>query len=324
MSFSGETKQELSRLSIKTKHCRVAELAAIFLLCGSYSVRSDGRIFLVLQSEGLPVIRRAGYLLHVISGNPGEVSVLGSGSWKKSRVYTLAVTDSAQAIFILRELRLMTPTGVLHEPGGAPAPALLKRECCQKAFLRGAFLFSGAISDPTKSYHLEIVCTSPAFATRLIEVFAHFAVMARHMQRRNNEVVYIKDSEGISDALTLMGAATARLAFENIRIYRSISGDVNRKVNCETANLNKTVTAGASQLEDIALIEETIGLSALPDVLREAAMIRLDNPDASLQELGELLVPPVGKSGMNHRFRKLKTMAADLKKNKKKAAGPVA
>ena len=315
MSFSGETKQELSRLSVKAGHCRIAELAAIFLLCGSYSVRSDGRIFLVLQSEGLPVIRRAAYLLQVIGKGPGEVSVLGSGSWKKSRVYTLAVTDSARAIAILKELRLMTQTGVLHETGGAADSALLKRECCQRAFLRGAFLFSGAISDPTKSYHLEIVCSSKEFAEQLIEAFARFDVTARHMRRRSNEVVYIKDSEGISDALTLMGAAAARLKFENIRIYRGISGDVNRKVNCETANLNKTVTAGVSQLEDIALIEETMGLSALPEVLREAALARLDNPDASLQELGELLVPPVGKSGMNHRFRKLKAIAADIRKS---------
>ena len=190
---------------------------------------------------------------------------------------------------------------------------LLSRNCCKRAFLRGAFLASGSISDPQKSYHFEIVCQEEAQARFLQQLYRTFELDAKVVQRKKYYIVYLKEGEQIVDALNVMGAYVALMNLENVRIFKEMRGSVNRIVNCETANINKVVGAACRQVEDIHYIQSKMGLDELPPALREMALIRLEYPDSSLKELGELCDPPVGKSGVNHRLRKLGELAEKLR-----------
>ncbi len=189
---------------------------------------------------------------------------------------------------------------------------LLERDCCKRAFLRGAYLASGSISDPNKSYHFEIVCQTDAQAGLLRELFTFFGLDIKTVTRKKYRVVYLKEGDQIVDALGLMGAHVALMKLENVRILKEMRGSVNRVVNCETANINKVVGAACRQVEDIRYIEDRLGLDELSKQLREIALLRLEYPDSSLAELGELCDPPVGKSGVNHRLRKLSQLAEKL------------
>ena len=190
---------------------------------------------------------------------------------------------------------------------------LLSRNCCKRAFLRGAFLASGSISDPQKSYHFEIVCQEEAQARLLQQLYRTFELDAKVVQRKKYYIVYLKEGAQIVDALNVMGAYVALMNLENVRIFKEMRGSVNRIVNCETANINKVVGAACRQVEDIHYIQSKMRLDELPPALREMALIRLEYPDSSLKELGELCDPPVGKSGVNHRLRKLGELAEKLR-----------
>lgn len=195
---------------------------------------------------------------------------------------------------------------------------VVQNTCCRRAFIRGAFLASGSISDPEKFYHFEIVCATNAKAEQLKELIATFDIEAKIVVRKKYYVVYIKEGSQIVDILNVMEAPVALMELENIRILKEMRNSVNRQVNCETANINKTVSAAVKQMDDIRYIQTTIGLDGLPDNLREMALVRLELPDATLKELGEALNPPVGKSGVNHRLRKLGILADDLRERSEK------
>lgn len=200
----------------------------------------------------------------------------------------------------------------LDEKLSAHREELLQRTCCKRAFLRGAFLASGSISDPQKSYHFEIVCQELWQAQLLQELFREFELDVKIVQRKKYYIAYLKEGSQIVDALNVMGAYVALMDLENVRILKEMRGSVNRIVNCETANINKVVDAACRQVEDIRYIKNRIGFDDLPPALREMALIRLEYPDSSLKELGELCDPPVGKSGVNHRLRKLSDLAKKL------------
>ena len=190
---------------------------------------------------------------------------------------------------------------------------LIQRSCCKRAYIRGAFLAGGSISDPKKSYHFEIVCRSVPQAKQLCEVMGSFGMDAKIVARKKYQVVYIKEGEQIVDLLNVMEAHIALMDLENVRILKEMRNSVNRKVNCETANISKTVNAAVQQVRDIEYIRNTAGLSSLPDNLQEMALLRLEYPDAPLKELGTYLNPPVGKSGVNHRLRRISEIARDLR-----------
>jgi DNA-binding protein WhiA len=190
---------------------------------------------------------------------------------------------------------------------------LIQKECCKRAFIRGAFLAAGSISDPNKFYHFEIVCDAEKDAIQLREVLEFFHLEAKVIQRKKNFVVYLKEGNNITDVLNVMGAFVSQMNLYNVMILKGMRNDVNRKVNCETANLNKTVEAAVKQIRDIEYIRDTIGLENLTDGLRDVAYVRLENPDMNLKSIGELLSPTVGKSGVNHRLRKLSEIAEQLR-----------
>jgi len=193
---------------------------------------------------------------------------------------------------------------------------VLMQNCCKRAFIRGAFLAAGSISDPEKFYHFEIACATEAKAKQIQGLILSMGIEAKIVLRKKYFVVYIKEGSQIVDILNVMEAPVALMELENIRILKEMRGSVNRQVNCETANINKTVSAAVKQMEDIIYIRDTAGFDSLPDNLREIAELRLARPEATLKELGEALDPPVGKSGVNHRLRKLGNMAERLRQER--------
>ena len=192
-----------------------------------------------------------------------------------------------------------------------------EKTCCKRAFLRGAFLGAGTVSDPEKEYRFDIICTGPEIAEFLKELFLGFGVRARITKRRGRQVLYLKEADQISEALSIIEAHKAMMEFENVRILKEMRGSVNRQVNCETANINKAVSAGVKQVEDIKCIDSDIGLEKLDENLAAVARARLEYPDVTLSELGSLMTPPISKSAVNHRMRKITRMAEDIRSHER-------
>ena len=191
--------------------------------------------------------------------------------------------------------------------------AMTQSVCCKRAYIRGAFLAAGSVSDPSKSYHFEIVCDKEEQAEHLKDMINSFGMDAKIVKRKKMYVVYLKEGSQIVDILNVMEAHVSLMELENVRIMKEMRNSVNRKVNCETANINKTVSAAVRQLEDIAYIRDTLGFDKLPEGLKDVALTRLENPEVALKELGGLLEHPVGKSGVNHRLRRLSEIADKLR-----------
>ncbi|MBQ1491142.1 MAG: DNA-binding protein WhiA [Blautia sp.] len=195
------------------------------------------------------------------------------------------------------------------------SPEITQRLCCRRAYLRGAFLAAGSMSDPEKSYHWEVVYPQEEGARTLASIMEECGFSPRVVARKKNFVVYVKDQDQISDLLAAMGAPVTVMELANVKILREMRGSVNRQVNCETANIGKTVSAAMRQLEDIDIIDRKAGLSSLPEALMQMAELRRRYPEATLQELGDLSEPRVGKSGVNHRLRRLGAIAESLRRN---------
>jgi len=313
MSFSSEVKEELSEQIASGRHCRLAETAAILSLCGKIVITENDRYCVKIQTENLAVARKYFTLLRKTFNIRAEVSVRKS---RGVRFYSVIVSKDQEARRLLGETCLLDEDGNISECMSPMHHRLLKQNCCRRAFIRGAFLAVGSVSDPEKSYHFEIVCAAPEKARQLQELLASYDVDAKTVLRKRHYVVYIKEGSQIVELLALMGAHISLMQLENVRIVKEMRNSVNRKVNCETANLNKTVSAAVRQAEDIRYIQERIGLEKLPVDLEETARLRLEHTEASLKELGDMLSPKVGKSGVNHRLRKLSQIADDLREGK--------
>lgn len=320
MSFSGAIKEELSRQKLGARHCQIAEIAAIISMCGGISISQCDRFCLKIQTENLPVARKYFTLLKKTFNIDVEISIRQSRTSKKTRIYQVCVKRHEDAVRVLQAARLLSGEGTTYMDVISSFDILdsliFQKQCCKRAFLRGAFLAAGSVSDPQKFYHLEFACTTEAKAIQIQQILKVFDLEARIVKRKKYYVVYLKEGDGIVDVLNIMEAHNALMELENIRIIKDMRNAVNRKVNCETANIHKTVNAAVKQIEDIRYIRDTIGFSELSEGLAQMAEVRLANPDASLKELGQLLVPQVGKSGVNHRLRKLGEIAEELKGNK--------
>ena len=302
MSFSGQIKEELAQVISSPRHCQLAELAALVQFCGH--IEEDGS--LLVQSENPLVIRKCFTLLK----KTFKIEAVAK-SQMQTQNYRLFVTGE-DAFRVLEALKICDTAGHLMMRH-LTDPVLIKNSCCKRAYLRGCYMAVGSMSDPYKSYHLELVCGLQAQAEQLLKILHDFSLDAKMIIRKKYHVVYMKEGENIADFLNITEAHKALIEFENTRIYKGMRNMVNRKVNCEAANITKTVNAATRQVEDIRLIREKMGLEGLPEPLRQMAYVRLENPQASLGELGKLLDPPVGKSGVNHRLRKLGELAKELK-----------
>lgn len=291
MTFSGEVKEELSRHCSAARHCQLAELAAILHFCGQYGKDKNGLYAIGFQTENEAVVRKGFTLLKKTFNIRTDIVVRRNTSKESSSYFLYAKGEELLAI----------------------RDTIVHAVCCKRAYIRGAFIASGSMSDPSKSYHFEIVCTESRQAEYLRDMINSFEMDAKIVGRKKSYVVYLKEGSQIVDILNVMEAHVALMELENVRIMKEMRNSVNRKVNCETANINKTVSAAVRQMEDIIYIRDTIGFDKLPEGLKDVALTRLAYPEAALKELGQLMEHPLGKSGVNHRLRKLSEIAEKIR-----------
>ena len=313
MSFSGNVKEELSEHWSSARHCQIAELAAILGLCGSIIINSRNEYRVKVHTENKAVARKVFTLIKKTFNIESDISIRRNIQ-KQSVSYSVVVKQHQDALRVLQAVKLIDEHLDGFEEVRIVNPIVVQQTCCKRAFIRGAFLAAGSMSDPKKAYHFEIVCAAEPMAEQIRELMSSFSMDAKIVQRKKSYVVYLKEGSQIVDILNIMEAHVSLMELENVRMLKEMRNTVNRKVNCETANLNKTVSAAVKQLEAITYLRDTIGLEKLSEGLEEVALARLSHPDASLKELGALLSPPVGKSGVNHRLRKLGDLAEKVRK----------
>ena len=310
LSFSSTVKNELCRLENVSDCCLLSELSAVICLNGAVAVVQGSGYNIRITTENAAFARRIYSNIKKLCDISPEVTIRKSKKLKKHVSYMLFVTPVIGSAYLLEQAEVTVKVAE-----GQPAVLVLAdrncliRQCCRKAFLRGAFLAGGSISDPEKTYHLELTLRTHQQAQDIRRILGTFRLNARIIMRKGSYVTYLKEGENIVDFLNIVGAHTALMGLENIRILKGMRNTVNRIVNCETANLGKTVDASMRQVENIRYIAQNIGFGKLPGSLRDIAELRLEHSDVSLVELGRLLSPPLGKSGVNHRLRKLDQIA---------------
>lgn len=307
MSFAAQTKKELTLVEANPC-CEKAELSALIRMNGTVQL-SRQRMMLDISTENAAIARRIytlikkQYQIHV------ELLVRKKMRLKKNNVYIVRIPDGVQQL--LSDLQIVSE-GFQFTPG--IKPIIVKNACCRRAYLRGAFLAGGSVNNPEgSSYHLEIASMYEEHCKALCTLANKFGLNARCIERKKGFVLYMKEGEKIIEFLNIIGAHQALFKFEDVRIMRDMRNSVNRIVNCETANLNKTIGAAVRQIENIRLLEKEVGLHNLPDRLREVAEVRIQHPDMNLTEVGEMLGGKVSKSGVNHRLRKIDEMAEKIR-----------
>lgn len=310
MSFSAVTKNELARLIGDRSCCRLSELAALIKMNGSIQISGKHQVGLNITTENAAVARKIISLVKSLFGLQTEVLVSRKTRLRKNNVYLVRVLPQQGISDILRKPGILDRAGNLEN---TVLQDLVGRECCRRAYLRGVFLGGGSVNNPGSDYHLEIITGSEKFARFTGRLMRKFHLSPKISRRKQWHVIYLKEGEQIVAFLNIIGAHSALLDYENVRIYKDMRNQINRLVNCETANLNKTVDASLRQIENIKLIKDTIGLKHLPEALREISELRISYPDSSLKELGDMVSPPLGKSGVNHRLRKIEEIADKIR-----------
>ncbi|MFY4774953.1 DNA-binding protein WhiA [Metabacillus sp. RGM 3146] len=308
MSFASETKKELTNIEVKAC-CLKAELSALIRMNGSLSF-SNRKMIVDIQTENAAIARRIYTLLKRQYDAAVELLVRKKMRLKKNNVYIVRIVKDTREI--LEDLKIM---GENFTFGRTISPELVAKKCCKRSYMRGAFLAGGSVNNPeTSSYHLEIFSLYKEHNDSLCELMNTFRLNSKTLERKKGYITYLKEAEKIADFLSIIGAHSALLRFEDVRIVRDMRNSVNRLVNCETANLNKTIGAALRQVENIRFIDEKIGLDALPGKLSEIARLRVDYQEVTLKELGEMVSgSKISKSGINHRLRKLDQIAEQLR-----------
>lgn len=314
MSFSSKVREELIKVPLGARHCMIAEIGAFILMAGQIK-ESRGKYTIEFQTENEAIAIKYFTMIKNTFNISTEVILMTAKS-KKKKTYRLEVNDFSQTEKMLRATTILIQDENKWILRDYMDQTIVQSICCKRAYLRGVFLGGGSVSDPVKGYHLEFVSPTLEHAKYLQEVMSTLEMDAKIVTRKNNYVVYLKEGSQIVDLLNIIGAHVALMELENIRIVKEVRNNVNRLVNCETANLNKTVSAAVRQVQDIEYLQNTVGLSSLPDNLEEIARYRLEYSSATLKELGELLSPSVGKSGVNHRLRRISEIADQIKEQR--------
>lgn len=306
MSFASETKNELARAMPEKKCCMLAEIAGFLRVAGSVSLAGGGRFIIKLTTDNPAVARHYKKLLKEYFGIDAGINVSESSQVRRSRLYIIEIGPEQLSEQILRETGvLMVREGMNYITDGI-YDGIIRTKCCRKSYLRGAFIGSGTISNPEKGYHFEIDSTSPVTARdirRLINTFDD--IRAKTVKRKEEHVTYVKDSGQILDILAIMGAHSQYFRFEEVRLTKEMRNEANRRSNCDQANIDKAVAAAEKQIEAIRKLD----LDKLNEKMRQTAVLRMENPDASLTELGQMMDPPMKKSGVNGRLNRLMKMA---------------
>ena len=284
----------------KARHCQIAELAAILMFAAkiqaddkALSGRTNEKLLLSLETDNPLLEQTYAMLLTFLFGMVDDCDYLAD----------------KDAVKVLESVKMWEErSGRIRDMTMADG-LLIQQSCCKRSFIRGAFLAAGSVNNPQKAYHLEIVCGALCQAKQIQGIMQSFDVDARIVPRKKSQILYVKEGSHIVDLLNIMGAHKSLMSFENTRIYKDMRNSVNRRVNCEMANISKTANAAVRQMEDILYIQNKKGFESLPDNLKEIALLRLEYPDMPMKELGTYLDPPVGKSGVNHRFRRISKIA---------------
>lgn len=309
MSFSHDTKNELARLLPDKQCCRRAELSALVRFGGLSDGGPGCRTSFSVSTENAATARKAYRLSKLFFTVPVKVTAVNKKQFKKNKVYLVKGEAGSDGLKFMQELGICDDQGKRLEK----IPSwLLRNRCCKRSYLRGAFLARGSVNKPEGEYHLEIICPSAGMARELRKLMDKMGLESRISERKSSIVLYIKESEQIVDFLRVAGASSALLDFENVRIVKSVRNQVNRLVNCETANLEKTVEASLRQTETIKRLIDKVGLQGIPAPLRNVAILRLNHPDCSLKELGGMMEPPLSKSGLAYRMRRLEALAKKI------------
>lgn len=307
-SYSAEVRNELARIMGEQECCKVAELASLIRMGGTMLIGGNSNLGINFTTENAAVARKTLTLIKSGFHLKTEVVVSRGRRLKKNNSYLIKVVPSPVVTELLTVLGIMRGDNL----NVTSDSSILRKSCCRRAYLRGAFLGGGSVNKPEGDYHLELVTGNSDFAKTLVRLMKYFSLPVGMTERKNDYIVYLKDGDAIAAFLRLIGAHNALLTFENVRVVKDMRNQVNRLVNCETANLQKTVNAAVRQVKYIQLIAKHRGLDKLPFSLREAALLRLAHPEATLQELVDAMAGRVGKSGMNHRLRKLEQIAMEL------------
>ncbi len=315
MSFSSKVKNEICRQQELSKDESKALLSGIMKVSGTLGLTSARKISFRISTENPSIARLVFKQLKEHFNIHSKLMVKKSNSLKKNNIYIVLITDESDIKGFLQEIGILEDDQNMFLLNYSVPKRLLEEGDCRRKFIRGAFLGGGSISNPEKTYHLEFVIHNEEFANELKDVINSYGLNSKVIKRKSSYVVYLKEGEQIVDILNIIEAHDSLLQFENVRIMKEMRNNVNRLVNCETANLSKTVNAAVRQIESIKLIQTQIGLERLPKNLREIAQLRLQYPNESLKELGQMLEPPVGKSGVNHRLRRIEKIASELNKD---------
>ncbi|CDZ99082.1 Sporulation transcription regulator WhiA [Jeotgalicoccus saudimassiliensis] len=307
MSFASEMKNELTRIEVD-ECCMKSELSALIKMNGAVSY-FDGQWVVNVQTENAAIARRIFSLIKNVYKIEIDLLVRKKMKLKKNNVYICRIKNETKDV--LADLRIFSG-GVLTN---TVTDEIKKKECCRRSYLRGAFLAGGSVNNPeTSAYHLEIGSLYEEHAQEITDMMNSYALNAKYIDRKRGYIIYLKEAEKIAEFLSLIGGYQALLKFEDIRIVRDMRNSVNRLVNCETANLNKTINAAMRQVENIKFIDAEIGIDELPERLREVARIRVEHQDMTLKEIGEAVsTGTISKSGINHRLRKLDEIADKLR-----------
>ena len=303
MSFSSETKKELSKIIPEKKCCTLAEIAGFARMNGSIRLMGGGRMNVSLTSEDPSIARLFKQMIQSYFDTTTSLDILQETALRRGKTYRITLDDAMTGGQMLREIGLMTVqegSNVLVE--GIPQE-VIRKKCCKKAYLRGLFMAAGS----------EVVCKNEYIASDVKKLMNHFDLNAKISTRRENHIVYLKESDHIVDFMNIIGAHSQLLEYENVRIIKGLRNTANRIVNCESANLDKSVNAAGRHMENIRLIDEKIGIRNLPDKLRIIAEMRMQNPYVTLKELAEMTDPPVSKSGVNHRLARIGELADRLR-----------
>ncbi len=304
MSFSTDLKTEQRSHMPKSIHCRLALLAGFVSINGRLE-EVDGKTALAIRVDSDDTEEYIAKLVSMCSGIPRDHLIAQN---EKNHHRKLLVVDTEEKDRIFAKLKLRA-----DDTRVKVAKVITERECCKRSYLKGAFMAGGSVGSPEKAYQMEIASLSEDEAERLSDILSLRELKSSIVIHRDRYIVYIKDGDTISEVLGLMGASCSLMEFENIRILKGIRNDVNREVNCDAANMAKIAKSSKKQLEDIEYIRDTAGLDSLPEALEEMARVRLEYPYYSLKELGYEFNPPLGKSGVSHRLRRLSEVADKLR-----------
>lgn len=310
MSFSSETKNELARVEPEKKCDQLAEIAGFLRVSGSLRLSGRGKFTIVIATDNPAIARHYKRLIREYFQIDASLEVGGAEALKKGHTYMLTISPENRSESILRETGILLVREGNNFISDGIYEELIRRKCCKRAYMRGMFMGTGTVSDPEKSYHLEFVCESRTLANDLKKMINSFVDLSvKVVQRRNRWVVYMKNSQHISDMLALMGAHAQMLAFENVRVQKSVFNQTTRIMNCDNANTDRTLDASEKQIRAILRLKNAGQLPMMTEKLRELAELRLNNPEASLTQLGEMMDPKLGKSGVNNRMKRILSMA---------------